>query len=677
MLEYLLFSIIKLLLHSSDYKLSHLTFEFIMLSVAGLSMRFGAQILFKNVSLQFNVGCRYGLVGANGCGKSTFIKLLIGDMTPEAGALHMPSQFRVGSLKQDHYLYEQENILDIVLRGKQKLWRALEEKALLLKKEPFTDEDGESLVKLEKMIAEEEGYVAASEAAKLLEGLGIKEEWHDRPLHLLSGGYKLRVLLAQVFFSKPEILVLDEPTNHLDLFSIKWLEGYLRDFAGALIVSSHDRDFLNSICTHIADIDYGTIKIYKGHYDAFLLLKSQEREQKENRLLKYDKRRDDVQEFIDRFKAKASKARQAQSKARFVKQLEEEMEAIDLTPTSRIYPKLQFTPLRASGSSVLKVNHLSKAYGTKKVLNDVTFEVERGDRLAIIGPNGIGKSTLLEILTNHLVADVGSFTWGFATFLAYFPQDHGREVHGQINLLDWLSQFDREMSQEKVRDLLGRVLFSGDKVKQAVDTLSGGEKARLILAKMMMQKPNVLIFDEPTNHLDMEAIEELTEALKTFEGTVLFVSHNRYFVSQIANRILEITHRGIQDFKCSYAEYLEKQQTDHLSIHVSLKHRYQAELEEKGKEEDKLILSYSYEDQKRIRNAKMQLKKRIAQAEEVCEQLEKQLKQLDALMAAEGFYQTTLREEQQRLLGQKQEIEQRLLIAMEQWEMASLELQGS
>lgn len=641
-----------------------------MLSINDLSMRFGGQILFNEATCQFNPG-RYGLVGANGSGKSTLIKILIGELTPESGSVQKAVQSSIGSLKQDQYVYEEEEILHVVLQGRTRLWNALEAKKQLLHQEDFAEEESEKLAVLEKTIAEEEGYTASSEAAKLLEGLGIREEWHSRPLRLLSGGYKLRVLLAQVFFSRPTILILDEPTNHLDLYSIKWLEGYLKQFPGTLIVSSHDRDFLNAICTHIADIDYGTIKIYKGNYNTFYAFKQQERIQKEALLEKYGKRRDDIQEFIDRFGAKASKARQAQSKARLVGRLEEQMEDIDLAPSSRMYPTLEFVPLRPSGQIVLKANQIGKSYGPKRVLSNVSFEVERGDRLAIIGPNGIGKSTLLEILTSHIRADEGSFEWGFAARVAYFPQDHAREVQGSISLLDWLSSQDRTLHQEQIRDLLGKVLFSGDKVHQSVSTLSGGETARLILAKMMLLKPNILIFDEPTNHLDMEAIEELSTVLKAFDGTILLVSHNRYFVAQLADRILEISHQGLQDFKGSYAEYLERQEVDHLAQPISLKQRYADE----NKLDSKNRIS-SYEEQKKWRTAKLQLKKRLAQVEAECEKLELKLKEVERLMASEGFYQTMPREKQQQTLKEKEQLEARLAEAMEKWEQVSLECQS-
>lgn len=642
-----------------------------MLTISQLSMRFGAKILFKNVSLQFNAGNHYGLIGANGSGKSTLIKILTGEVTPESGQVALPQQLTLGSLSQDHFVYRKQLILDVVLQGRKKLWEALEKKKQLLEKERFDDQDCEVLTKWEKIIEEQGGYAAEGEAAKLLEGLGIRDEWHHQPLELLSGGYKLRVLLAQVLFGKPDILVLDEPTNHLDLYSIKWLEDYLKNFPGTLVVTSHDREFLNAICTHIADVDYGTIKIYKGNYNQFQEQKILDKELKEHMLEKHDKRRSDLQGFIDRFGAKATKARQAQSKARIVEKIEEEMEMLNLIPSSRLYPNLNFEPLRASGVSVVKVKEISKAYGSKKVLHQVSFEIERGERVAIIGPNGIGKSTLLEILNQNQTADQGVFEWGFAARIGYFPQDHAREVNGSLSLLDWLGQCDRDIPQEKLRDVLGRVLFSGETVNQSITTLSGGETARLLLAKIMLQKPNVLIFDEPTNHLDMEAIEELAKALESFDGTLLLVSHNRYFVSRLANRIIEISYQGVKDFKGTYAEYLEKQEHDFLATKLPLSQRYAHEMPSSKS----VAINSTYNDQKRMRNQLAQLRKKVTQAEELCHKIEKKIEELDTCMAAEGFYQQTSRDEQQKFLKEKQQLEDQLMQAMEQWEKASLELQ--
>lgn len=633
-----------------------------MICISNLSMRFGSKILFQNVNLQFNPGQHYGLVGANGSGKSTFIKILIGELTSEVGNVHVPSQIYVGSLKQDHYRYEEEEILNVVIRGRQKLWETLEKQKNLLQQAHFCEKECEELAHLEITLAEQEGYTAPSEAAKLLEGLGIPDHLHRKPLKILSGGYKLRVLLAKVLFGKPDILVLDEPTNHLDLSSIKWLEGYLKGFPGTLVISSHDRDFLNGVCNHIVDVDYGTLKIYKGNYDDFFLRKQQDREQKESLLQKHDKRRTEIQGFIDRFGAKASKARQAQSKMRFVEQLSDEIEALDLTPSSRLYPRIQFVPFRASGATPLIVKEISKSYGPKKVLQNVSFDVERGDRIAIIGPNGVGKSTLLEIITRHTTADQGSSPWGFATRMAYFPQDHAREVHGKISLLDWLGQFDSNLTQEQVRDLLGRVLFSGDIVKLPVDTLSGGETARLLVAKMMLLKPNVLLFDEPTNHLDMEAIESLTTALKEFEETILFVSHNRYFVNEVANRILAIGAEGVHDFRGTYAEYLEKQSTDFLNASANLR---KSNNEEKIKSNEPPA---SYEEQKKLRNQKTQLKRRVEQAEKECARLEQKVKELDLMIASETFYEMSDLEKQQSIIIEKNNLEKNLEAAIAKWE---------
>lgn len=647
-----------------------------MLVISQLSMRFGAKILFKDVSLQFNSGNHYGLIGANGSGKSTLIKILTGEVTSEAGQVTYPQQLSLGSLSQDHYRFDKSLIIDVVLRGKAKLWDALEKKKNLLDHHSatFTHEECETLDKLEKIIALEGGYAAEGEAAKLLEGLGIRDEFHHQPLNTLSGGYKLRVLLAQVLFAQPDILVLDEPTNHLDLYSIRWLEGYLRNFPGTLIVTSHDRDFLNGICTHIADVDYGTIKIYKGTYEDFQEQKQLNREQKEHMLEKHDRRRSDLQGFIDRFGAKATKARQAQSKARLVEKIKDEMDELDLTPSSRIYPKLNFQPLRASGNKVLEVKGICKAYGPKKVLEKVSFEIERGERIAIIGPNGIGKSTLLEILNQNQSLDAGDYAWGFASRVAYFPQDHAREVSGGGSLLDWLGQFDREMSQEQLRDLLGRVLFTGEVAKQSVSTLSGGETARLILAKMMLQKPNVLVFDEPTNHLDMEAIEELARALESFDGTLILVSHNRYFVSRIANRIIEISLQGVNDFKGTYAEYIEKQEKDHLTSQLVLSQRY-AHDNPSFTQAQSSSNSSDYSLKKLQKSQRAQLKKKVTQAEEECHRIEKKTEELNELFASEGFYEQKSVQEQQRFLLQKQQLEEQLLQVMNDWETAGLELQ--
>lgn len=638
-----------------------------MISIINLSMRFGGKILFQNANLQLNPGIHYGLVGANGSGKSTFIKLLAGEMTPEAGDISTPSQCTLGTLKQDHFIYDDNLILDVVLMGQPKLWNALQARQSILQHDNFTEQECETLASLEKIIASHQGYAASSVAAKLLEGLGLPNAVHQSPMKTLSGGFKLRVLLAQVLFSEPDILLLDEPTNHLDIFSIRWLEGYLKNFPGMLLISSHDREFLNGVCNHIVDLDYGTIKIYKGNFDKFVETKAQERELKEALLEKQDKKRQDIQEFVDRFKAKATKARQAQSKMRFVEKLTDEIEQLDIRPSSRASPHLHFDQCRPSGAIPLTVKGISKSYGNKQVLNNVSFQIERGERVAILGANGIGKSTLLEILTQSISADAGSYEWGFATQFAYFPQDHAKYVSGQQSVLQWLGQFDRQIVEEKLRQTLGLVLFSGDDVHKPVNVLSGGETARLLLAKMLLAKHNVLIFDEPTNHLDIEATDELVSALKNYPGSLLFVSHNRYFVSQIANRILEITpQHGLLDFNCSFSEYLEKREFDLLSANNLSTRKEQKNLNNDGKA--------VYQDQKNQRRLKSQLEKKVTLAEEKCHRIENEIAAIDKILASEGFYQSTPKAEQQGTLQKKSELERQLTESLQTWEDASNEL---
>ena len=641
-----------------------------MLILSQISMRYGAKILFNNVSIQFNPGNHYGLIGANGSGKSTLLKIMCGEITPENGSVTLPQQLTLGSLSQDHYLYEKNTLIDVVLMGKKKLWEALVAKQDLLSKDSFDEKECQILVDLEKTIELHQGYAAENQSSELLEGLGIKTEFHRKNLEHLSGGFKLRVLLAQVLFGNPDVLILDEPTNHLDLYSIKWLESYLKNFPGTLILTSHDRNFLNQTCTHIADVDYGTVKIYKGNYDAFESQKLAIREQNELTLEKFEKKRADLQEFIDRFGAKSSKARQAQSKSRIVDKLDDQMEQLDLAPSSRIYPNLKFIFERPPGIKILKIQKINKAFGPKKVLQDISFEIERGEKVAIIGANGMGKSTLLEILTTNKDADSGDFEWGFGTKYAYFPQDHKREVKGKYSLLDWLGQFDSEISQEQLRGILGKVLFSGDTVHQPVETLSGGETARLLLAKMMLLKPNILIFDEPTNHLDIEAIDALIQSIKNFEGSVIFVSHNRYFVSELADKILEVISNGVINFKGTYPEYVEKQEKDHLDSQVVLRQRYRTNFSGNKNE------NANYFDHKKLKTIKSQLKKKITQLEDACHHLEKKIEEIDMRMSEANFYEKTNRNDQQKILLEKSEFEKRLLGTMEEWEKAGIELQN-
>lgn len=639
-----------------------------MITATNLTMGYGSKTLFKNVSFQLNPKQHYGLIGANGAGKSTLVKILTGDIIPEAGDVSIPTQVTIGTLKQNHYLFENERILDVVLMGNAPLWNALQRKKELLQHDHFDEVSCKKLETFEKTITEQNGYSAPSEAAKLLEGLGIYANVHEKPLSVLSGGYKLRVLLAQVLFSNPDVLLLDEPTNHLDLHSIRWLEDYLKDFPGTILISSHDFDFLNAISSYILDLDHQTIKLYKGNYNDFLELKASDLELRMSQIEKQEKKRDDLQDFIDRFKAKATKARQAQSKVKLVEKLEESIAQKGLSPSTRLYPKIQFDECRPSGAIVLHIKDIYKSYGQKHVLHGVSLEVERGDRLAILGANGIGKSTLLEIINQKTEASAGSFHWGHAVQIAYFPQDHKREVYGDVSLLDWLRQIDREIPEQKIRDYLGRVLFSGDDVKKSVSVLSGGETARLILAKMMLMKHNVLIFDEPTNHLDMEATEALLDALENYPGTIIFVSHNRHFVSKVATRIAEISEEGIQDFKLSFAEYLAKRDTDLLTAKGSYKRHDFGSLDAKETQKKK------FESQKNQRKQKAQIEKSIHALEAKCEDLENQIKQTEETLSSEGFYQKTHPAQIQELLNKKSLLESQLAEALREWEDKNNEL---
>lgn len=628
-------------------------------------MRYGGKILFQDASFQLLPKNHYGLVGPNGSGKSTLLKILTGDITPEKGDVALPSLLTIGALKQDHFLYDEQIIKNVVLMGKLRLWKAMQEKEKLLTQHVFSDEDCHILETYEKTIEELHGYGAESMASQLLEGLGIPSTLHEQPMKMLSGGYKLRVLLAQLLFSAPDVLLLDEPTNHLDIFSIRWLEQYLQTFPGTLLLSSHDRQFLNTVCDHIVDIDYGAITIYKGNYDAFEKIKEESRNLKENVLAKQEKRKEEMEAFVERFKAKSSKATQAQSRVKAIEKLEATMEK-ELLPSSRRYPKLHFDICRPSGAFAIKVEGICKAYGSKKVLHNVSFEIERGERVAFLGANGIGKSTLLEILVGNNKADQGTFDWGFAAQHAYFPQDHSREVSGSVTLLDWLGQFDSQATREILQKTLARSLFSGDDVEKSVSILSGGETARLILAKMMLAKHNVLIFDEPTNHLDMEATESLIQALEAYPGTILFVSHNRHFINKVATRIIEMSASGILDFKTSYADYIAKREHDLLDAAKGMRLAAK-QLEDKNVQSGKL----DYIEQKKSQRQKEQIQRKIESIEKQCHVLEVALKEINDRFCSEGFYLKTSKEEQEKLVQDKLRKESDLHAAFDEWEKLS------
>lgn len=517
-----------------------------MITFQDVACLMGERLLYDGVDIRLLPRRRYGLLGANGAGKSTLLKMIMGVETPFEGTLDIPKTQRIGWLHQDHFRYENDRIIDVVIQGKPALWAAMVEKEAILNAAEWTDEGGYRLGELEEVIAVEDGYVAESQAQILLTGLGIPEDKHFEPLSLLSGGFKLRVLMAQTLFANPDILLLDEPTNHLDALSITWLEEYLMtQYDGLVVVVSHDRHFINTIATDILDVDYGEVRHYTGNYDYFLSQKLLIEEQKKSEYKQIEQKLKQMNAFIERFKAKASKARQAQSRMKMV----DKIQMPDIQNSSRVHPRFQFGSTQLPGKQILKVEGISKAYGDKSVLSNVNFIVNRGDRMAIVGPNGIGKSTLLKIITQSIESDEGIYTWGNQVRLGYFSQDHAElDVYPGTGF-DWLRASLPEPAEQEIRNCMGRVLLGGEFMKKKISTLSGGEKTRLVICKMMLENANVLILDEPTNHLDMEAIDALKQALCEFQGSVLFVSHDQYFVREVAEKILEITQFSTQKFQ--------------------------------------------------------------------------------------------------------------------------------
>ena len=531
-----------------------------MISLSNLGKHFGDQTLFQGVTLQFNPGERYGIVGANGSGKSTLLKILCREESASEGEISIPRRARLGVLEQDHFQYENERILSVVMMGNAVLWEAMAEKELILGRaeEHF---DGDRYSELEDIILRGDGYTLESRAGEILEGLGIPTESHEMLLSTLSGGFKLRVLLAKVLASQPDVLLLDEPTNHLDIVSIRWLEKFLDDYRGAALMVSHDHRFLDNVATSIVDVDYATVKAYPGNYQNFVRAKREERERREREIAKREAKIAEQRAFVERFRAKATKARQAQSKLKAIDRIEIE----SLPQSSRRYPRFRFRQRRPSGRQVLAIEGIAKSYGDNRVLDDVSLTVMRGERIAIIGPNGIGKSTLLKLVMGELEADAGSVEWGYETYPGYVAQDQKAQIGSHNQTVEaWFTDVCPSETIGFVKGQLGAVLFSGDETDKKLTALSGGEAARLIFAQQVVAQPNALVLDEPTNHLDLEAIEALVSALKAYDGTLLFVSHDRWFVGDLATRVIEITAGGINDFPGSYDEYLERCGDDHL-----------------------------------------------------------------------------------------------------------------
>jgi ATPase subunit of ABC transporter with duplicated ATPase domains len=530
--------------------------ESILLSTTNLTMQFGAKALFENVSVEFGNGNRYGLIGANGSGKTTLMKILGGDLEPSSGHVSLSSGERLGKLRQDQFAFEECTVLDTVIMGHAELWRVKQERDRLYALPEMTDEEGMAVAHVEVEFAELGGYAAESRAGELLSGVGIPLEQHSGLMSAVSPGWKLRVLLAQALFADPDILLLDEPTNNLDIHTIQWLEELISNLNSTVIIISHDRHFLNSVCTHMADLDYGELRIYPGNYDEYMQASTLVRDQL---LADNDKKKEkmaELQGFVSRFSANASKAKQATSRARQL----EKIQLAEVKPSSRQNPYLVFNQERKLYRNALDGKDLSKSFGDLRLFHKMRLHVEAGERIAIIGSNGLGKTTLLRCLMGELTTDAGEIKWAENARIGYFAQDYAPEFAEDMTLFDWMCQWRGERDDDQViRGVLGRLLFGQDQVNRSVKVLSGGEKGRMLFGKLTLQKPNVLILDEPTNHLDMESIESLNSALEKYDGTLLFVSHDRAFVSSLATRIIEFTPRGIQDFKGTYEDYLRSQ----------------------------------------------------------------------------------------------------------------------
>ena len=638
-----------------------------MISIADLAMNYGKKTLFEKSSITFDPGKSYGLVGANGSGKSTLLRLIAGEEKPSSGTISIPHDLKLGILRQDHFQFESTRVIDVVLLGRPNLCEALGEKEKIIESKNLDSETGHRLAQLEETIAEEDGYVAEPFAAELLSGLGIVVGYHNGPMNALSGGFKLRVLLAQLLFQHPDVLLLDEPTNHLDIVSIRWLENYLcTKYDGTLIFISHDRNFLNSVAAHIVDIDYEELRLYTGNYEQFLEAKALAEIQKLKEIESYERKTAEMQAFVDRFRAKATKARQAQSR---VKQLDK-MEVPEVKRSSRISPDLRFEQSRPSGRTVLTVKNVSKKFADTEVLKNISFEIQRGEKVAIIGPNGIGKSTLLKIILDQLSADVGNHKWGYETQISYFAQDHHEQLSGKISAYDWLYATASHEPIGAIRGLLGRVLLSGDEALKPVFALSGGESARLLFARIMLEKRNVLILDEPTNHMDLEGVAALGDALKAFEGTVLVVSHYRHFVSKVATHILELAPDGVRDFSGSYQEYLDKFGDDYLCRDLPISTtRRQTKVKNSPPQE------LRYDDRKKLLREISSLKKQSTRFETLVEETEQKIFAIEAKFGVEDFYRHTTPGEVQKLQIKKRELSDELSGHLREWETSSQDLE--
>jgi ATPase subunit of ABC transporter with duplicated ATPase domains len=524
-----------------------------MISTANLTIQFGAKPLFENVSVKFNNGNRYGLIGANGCGKSTLMKILGGELKPTGGQVMLEPQVRLGKLRQDQFAFEDFSVLDTVIMGHEELWQVKQERDRIYSLPEMSEEEGMQVADLEVRFAELDGYTAEARAGELLLGLDIPLNQHTGPMSNIAPGWKLRVLLAQALFSNPEVLLLDEPTNNLDINTIRWLEAILQQSKSTIIIISHDRHFLNEVCTHIADLDYGELRVYPGNYDDYMTASTAAREKLLSDNAKKKEQIAELQSFVSRFSANASKAKQATSRARQI----DKIQLDDVKPSSRVSPYIRFTQNKKLHRQALVAENISKTFD-RTLFKNLSLQIEAGERVAIIGPNGAGKTTLLRCLIGELPVDTGRVKAAEQAEIGYYAQDHKSEFADDVTLFNWMAQWTKGDNQ-LVRGALGRMLFSGDDVTKSVKVISGGEEGRMLFGKFTLTNPNVLALDEPTNHLDMESIEALNLALENFPGTQIFVSHDRQFVSSLATRIIDLRPEGIVDFKGSYEDYLRSQ----------------------------------------------------------------------------------------------------------------------
>lgn len=524
-----------------------------MISTANITMQFGEKPLFENISIKFGGGNRYGLIGANGCGKSTFMKILGGDLESTAGQVMLDPNERLGKLRQDQFAYESFSVIDTVIMGHSELWEIKKERDRIYGLAEMSEEDGLKVAELEVEFGEMDGYTADARAGELLLGLEIPVEMHYGPMSEVAPGWKLRVLLAQALFSNPDILLLDEPTNNLDINTIRWLENILNSRNSTMVIISHDRHFLNSVCTHMADLDYGELRVYPGNYDDYMMASTQVREQLLSDNAKKKAQIAELKTFVSRFSANASKAKQATSRAKQI----DKIELAEVKPSSRMNPFIRFEQDKKLFRLAVECDNVSKTFDTTPVLNRFSSMVEAGEKVAIIGPNGIGKTTLLRALVGDIELDSGKVKWAENASIGYYAQDHAHEFAIDMTLFDWMSQWKQPTDDEQaIRAILGRLLFSQKDIDKSVKVLSGGEKGRMMFGKLMLEKPNVLLMDEPTNHMDMESIESLNQALVDYPGTVIFVSHDREFVSSLAQRLWVMSPEGIEDFNDNYDAYL-------------------------------------------------------------------------------------------------------------------------